>query len=112
MQPDAFYEALVPLAQSELAALRDSEEPPLARLEIESVAPATDAERGPHVAVVFRDSSRPGCRFGWRWAWRDDPKEHELKFAAGVLATNLEEDVLNPDYGLPDDCVENGVTWF
>jgi hypothetical protein len=102
-----FYEALVPPAAAELAALKESDDPALARLEIESVV-ASDAD----VAVTFRDPERPECLFGWRWSWAEGPKDTELEFAAQMLRVNLEEDVLSERYGLPADCAKAGVTWF
>jgi hypothetical protein len=102
-----FYEALAPKAAAELATLRDSGEPVLARMEIEAVV-ASDAE----VTVTLRDPERPGCLFGWRWSWADDPQAVELEFAAQMLRVNLEEDVLSDRYGLPADCASAGVTWF
>jgi hypothetical protein len=102
-----FYEALAPKAAAELATLRDSDEPVLARMEIEAVV-ASDAE----VTVTLRDPERPGCLFGWRWSWADDPQAVELEFAAQMLRVNLEEDVLSDRYGLPADCASAGVTWF
>jgi hypothetical protein len=102
-----FYEALVPKAAAELAALKESEEPALARIEIESIV-GCDAE----VAVTLRDPERPGCLFGWRWSWAEDPQTAELEFAAQMLRVNLEEDLLSDRYGLPADCASAGVTWF
>lgn len=102
-----FYEALVPLAAAELATLRDSGQPALARLEVESVV-SDDAG----VVVTFRDPERPGCLFGWRWSWAEAPKTSELDFAAQLLRVNLEEDVLSDRYGLPADCASAGVTWL
>jgi hypothetical protein len=102
-----FYEALVPKAAAELATLRQSDEPALARIEIESVV-ASDTD----VAVTLRDPERPGCLFGWRWSWTEDPRSAELEFAAQMLRVNLEEDLLSERYGLPPDCASAGVTWF
>ena len=107
-----FYEALVPLAARQLSALRDAQEDELARLEVESVTVAEDEENGVHLAVLFRDPARPECQFGWRWSWVEGPKPEELEFAAGVLATNLEEDILADGYGLPAECAEGATTWF
>jgi hypothetical protein len=108
-----FYEALVPLAARQLSGLREAREDELARLEIESVEVATgDDEAGTHIAVLFRDPARPECRFGWRWSWTQGPKPEEVEFAAGVLATNLEEDILSDRYGLPENCTGDEVTWF
>jgi hypothetical protein len=102
-----FYEALAPKAATELATLRDSDEPALTRLVIESIV-ASDHD----LAVTFTDPERPGCMFGWRWSWAEDPKKAELEFAAQMLRVNLEEDVLSERYGLPADCASAGVTWF
>jgi hypothetical protein len=102
-----FYEALAPRAVAELATLRDSDEPALARLVIESIVASDD-----NVAVTFTDPERPGCMFGWRWSWTEDPENAELEFAAQMLRVNLEEDVLSERYGLPEDCASTGVTWF
>ena len=102
-----FYEALVPKAAAELATLRRSDEPALARIEIESVSAGDE-----HVAVTLRDPERPGCLFGWRWSWAEDPQTAELVFAAQMLRVNLEEDLLSERYGLPADCASAGVTWF
>jgi hypothetical protein len=107
-----FYEELLPLAARQLSALRDAKEDELARLEIESVEVAEDDDNGVHVAVLFRDPARPGRRFGWRWSWTDRPKPDEVAFAAGVLAVNLEEDIVSEQYGLPEVCADDGVTWF
>jgi hypothetical protein len=107
-----FYEALVPLAATELERLRDAGEEELSRLVIGAVEVAEDPERGIHIAVLFSDPARPECRFGWRWAWTDRPKATEVEFAAATLAVNLEEDITSANYGLPEDCVEDGVTWF
>jgi hypothetical protein len=87
--------------------LSDADEPSLARLQIDAVE-TTDAD----VAVTFRDPERPGCLFGWRWSWTDDPQQEELEFAAQMLRVNLEEDLLSDRYGLPADCANAGVTWF
>ena len=102
-----FYEALAPKAAAELATLRESDEPALARLVIESIVACED-----NVAVTFTDSERPGCMFGWRWSWAEDPQSPELDFAAQMLRVNLEEDLLSERYGLPEDCASAGVTWF
>ena len=103
-----FYESLAPLAAAELATLRDSEEPALARLEIQDVTSEADEQ----LIVTFRDPERPGCLFGWRWSWAEGPRPDELEFAAQMLRVNLEEDLLSDRYGLPDDCANAGVTWF
>ena len=105
--PD-FYEALAPLAQAELATLERSDNPALARLEIENVT----VEERAQIVVTFRDPERPGCLFGWRWSWAEGPRPEELEFAAQMLRVNLEEDVLSDRYGLPADCASAGVTWF
>ena len=102
-----FYEALATKAAAELATLRASAEPALARLVIDSVV-ASDRD----IAVTFTDPERPGCKFGWRWSWAEDPQTAELEFAAQMLRVNLEEDVLSERYGLPADCASTGVTWF
>jgi hypothetical protein len=107
-----FYEALAPLAARQLSGMRDASEEQLARLQIESVEVADDAENGTHIAVLFRDPARPECRFGWRWSWAEGPKPQEVEFAAGVLAVNLEEDILSDRYGLPGECAADAVTWF
>ena len=104
--PD-FYDDLAPLAAAELATLKDSDDPALARLQIEAVA--VDGEQ---IAVTFRDPQRPGCLFGWRWSWAEGPRPEELQFAAQMLRVNLEEDLLSNSYGLPADCTSPGVTWF
>jgi hypothetical protein len=107
-----FYETLLPLAAAELASLRNSDQPALARLEIDDVSAARTDEHGAHIAVLLRDPQRPGCVFGWRWSWAEDPRAAELEFAAEMLRVNLEEDVLSELYGLPADCASAGVTWF
>lgn len=112
MNEREFYEAVVPFASAQLRELSSAPEPGLARLDIESVEARSGADKAPHVAVVFRDPERPGCRFGWRWSWVEDPNDAEVEFAAGVLATNFEEDVLSDRYGLPRDCAPGAVTWF
>ena len=104
-----FYETLVPLAQAELAGLREAREAELRRLEIDAVECAED---GTHVIVMFHDPVRPDCSFGWRWSWAEGPRPDEVEFAAGLLATNFEEDLLSDRYGLPDDCSPDGVTWL
>jgi hypothetical protein len=106
----AFYEALVPHAHGALAGL--GPEDALARLTIESVDVVVTDEQGPHIAVVFGDPARPDCRFGWRWSWVEGPRPEEVEFAAGVLATNFEEDVVGDGYGLPDECEPGAITWF
>jgi hypothetical protein len=105
--PD-FYETIAPLAAAELATLKDSDEPALARLDIEAVSVEDDEQ----LVVTFRDPERPGCLFGWRWSWAEGPRPEELEFAAQMLRVNLEEDVLSDRYGLPADCTSAGVTWF
>ena len=107
-----FYDALVTAAVDELATLRDSDEPALARLGIDGVSAEHSDEHGDHIVVLFHDPERPGCRFGWRWSWAEDPQPGELEFAAQMLRVNLEEDVLSERYGLPADCAGDGVTWF
>jgi hypothetical protein len=107
-----FYEALAPLAARQLSGLRDAKEEELSRLEVQGVDVAEDEENGIHIAVRLRDPARPECRFGWRWSWAEGPKPEELEFAAGVLAVNLEEDILSDRYGLPEKCADDGVTWF
>jgi hypothetical protein len=107
-----FYEALVPLAVAELSTLRDADERALARLDVESVTAEQSADHGEHVVVLFRDPDRPGCLFGWRWSWAENPQAAELEFAASMLRVNLEEDLLAEGYGLPADCASAGVTWF
>jgi hypothetical protein len=107
-----FYAALVPLAAHQLSGMRDAKEDELARVKIESVELADDDDNGIHIVVLFRDPTRPECRFGWRWSWAEAPKSDELEFAAGVLATNLEEDILSDRYGLPEQCAEGETTWF
>ena len=104
-----FYEALAPLAASELAGVSNAEEEELSRLQVESLECADD---GTHVVVIFRDPTRPDCRFGWRWSWVEGPRPNEVEFAAGVLATNFEEDLLSDRYGLPDECAADEVTWL
>ena len=104
-----FYEALVPLAAAQLGALRDADEAELRRIEIDDVACADD---GSHVVVIFRDPERAGCRFGWRWSWAEGPRPDEAEFAAALLATNFEEDLLSDRYGLPPDCAPDTVTWL
>ena len=104
-----FYEALVPLAAAELASLRDAPEDELHRISVEAVECGDD---GKHVFVLFRDPTHPDCRFGWRWSWMDDPQPEEVEFAASVLVTNLEEDLLSERYGLPDDCAAGSITWL
>jgi hypothetical protein len=99
---------MAPLAAAELATLRQSDEPALARLTIENVTVDDDAQ----IVVTFRDPERPGCLFGWRWSWAEGPRPDELEFAAQMLRVNLEEDVLSDRYGLPADCTSAGVTWF
>jgi hypothetical protein len=110
--PRDFYDALAPLAATELQRLRNAGEDELSRLVIGSVEVAEDAENGIHIAVLFSDPARPECRFGWRWAWTERPKAAELEFAAATLAVNLEEDIVSDSYGLPEDCAGDGVTWF
>lgn len=112
MDPREFYEALAPLAATELQGLRNAGEEQLSRLVIGSVEVAEDAENGIHIAVLFIDPARPECRFGWRWAWTERPKASEVEFAAATLAVNLEEDIVSDSYGLPEDCAGDGVTWF
>jgi hypothetical protein len=112
VDPREFYEALAPMAATELQRLRDAGEDELSRLVIDSVEVAEDPENGIHIAVLFTDPARAECRFGWRWAWSDRPKATEVQFAAATLAVNLEEDIVSDSYGLPDDCAEDGVTWF
>jgi hypothetical protein len=112
VDPLEFYEALAPLAVAELERFRSADEDELSRLEIGSVEVAEDAENGIHIAVRFSDPARPGCSFGWRWAWTERPKADEVAFAAATLAVNLEEDIVSENYGLPEDCAEDGVTWF
>jgi hypothetical protein len=107
-----FYEALAPLAATELQRLRNAGEDELSRLVIGSVEVAEDAVNGIHIAVRFSDPARPECRFGWRWAWTERLKAAEVEFAASTLAVNLEEDIVSDSYGLPEDCAEDGVTWF
>jgi hypothetical protein len=107
-----FYEALAPVAARHLSGMREAKEDELSRLEIESVDVADDPGHGTHIAVLFRDPARPECRFGWRWSWAEGPKVEEVEFAAGVLAVNLEEDILSDSYGLPADCAGDRVTWF
>ena len=104
-----FYEALAPLAATRLAALREAPEDELSRIEVDAVDCAED---GKQVVVLFRDPTRPGCRFGWRWSWVDGPQPEEVDFAADVLATNLEEDLLSERYGLPAECEPGAVTWL
>jgi hypothetical protein len=102
-----FYEAIAPLAAAELASLSESDEPALARLQIENVDTDSDS-----IAVTFRDPERPGCVFGWRWSWAEGPRPDELEFAASMLRVDLEEDLLSDRYGLPTDCASDGITWF
>jgi hypothetical protein len=107
-----FYNDLSPLAAAELATLSDADEPALSRLAFESVTAERTADHGEHIAVLFRDPERPGCLFGWRWSWTEDPQAEDLEFAASMLRVNFEEDVLSERYGLPEDCASAGVTWF
>jgi hypothetical protein len=106
----AFYEALLPHARDVLARLGPEDE--LKRLKIESVEVAETDQHGAHIAVVFTDPARPECRFGWRWSWVEGPRAGEVEFAADVLATNFEEDIVADRYGLPADCEPGAVTWF
>lgn len=110
MNERAFYEALVPHAREVLAGLGPEDE--LTRLKFESVEVAETTEQGSHIAVVFSDPARPECRFGWRWSWVEGPRPEEVEFAAGVLATNFEEDIVAPGYGLPTKCEPGAITWF
>jgi hypothetical protein len=112
MDAREFYEAMAPLAREKLETLRDCGDEPLERLRVESVEVGENADAGVHLAVLFRDTCRPDCLFGWTFAWLEEPREEELDFAASLLVTNLEEDVIAPNYGLPESCVEGGVTWF
>jgi hypothetical protein len=105
-----FYEQLVPLAKKELAGLSRAPEEELRRIEVESVE---TGDAGTDVCVVFRDPTRPGCRFGWRWAWVEGPRPEEVEFAAGVLASNFDEDLLSDRYGLPEECSPaDSITWL
>jgi hypothetical protein len=110
MSDREFYVALLPHARRELAKLGPEDD--LARLEIESVEVEDGDEHGMHIAVRFRDPARPECRFGWRWSWTEGPRPEEVEFAASVLATNLEEDVISDRYGLPAECEPDAITWF
>ena len=109
MDERQFYDQLVPLAATELAGLREAGEEELSRISIESVEVGED---GKHVFVLFRDPTRPDCRFGWRWSWVDGPRPEEVEFAASVLVTNLEEDLLSERYGLPEECSAGEITWL
>src|SRR5438309_11234319 len=112
MVRERFYEQVLPLAREELAAMERAPERELARLRMESVEIEENDELGPHLAITFRDPERPECLFGWRWSWMDDPKPDEVEFAASLVRINLEEDLLAAGYGLPAECVSDGVTWF
>lgn len=66
------------------------------------------AEAFPHteVVVIFRDSRRPECRFGYRWGplW-----EEAWGNPASVIWANFDEArVLR----LPDDCASDQITWL
>ena len=110
MDDRAFYEALLPRARQVLSGLGPEDE--LTRLQIESVEVADSDEQGVHIAVLFSDPARPGCRFGWRWSWVEGPRPEEIEFAADVLATNFEEDIVADGYGLPAECEPDAITWF
>jgi hypothetical protein len=112
MDQREFYSAVAPLAARQLSGMREAKEDDLARLIIESVDVADDEGHGTHIAVLFRDPARPDCHFGWRWSWAEHPKPEEVEFAAGVLAVNLEEDILSDRYGLPGECADGEITWF
>jgi hypothetical protein len=105
-----FYEGLLPQARRVLGALGPEEE--LTRLNIESVEVAQTDDHGPHIVVLFSDPARPDCRFGWRWSWVEGPRPEEAGFAAGVLVTNFEEDIVAERYGLPEECEPGSITWF
>lgn len=75
------------------------------------------------LSVLFRDEARPGCLFGWRFPSNDrsetDPEarrswgpEQAEAWAGTIVLTNLEEEILAEDLGLPSECDTEGVTWF
>ena len=87
----------------------------LRSLDFEEVRVETSTEGRFDLVIVFTDHSRPGCRFGFRWAdilhWAtmvDEPGP-----LANICFANLEEIVEagDSDYpGLP--CVPGEITWI
>ena len=93
-----------------------------------------DAYRAPSDAsmleVLFRDETRHGCLFGWRFPATDadadalEGFEHQARWGEGVRGpeqaenwantialTNFEEEIEAVGYGLPSECDPGDVTW-
>jgi hypothetical protein len=94
----------------------------ITRLTLEDVL-VQGGDSGPVLYVLFRVEGRPDCLFGFNWGdlWEmaHDPLLEEeghdragAHDAASVVLANVEETVYADDMGLPETCVEHGVTWI
>jgi hypothetical protein len=83
------------------------------------------------VAIMFREESRPGCMFGWRFpateadsdsidpyterpsSWEEGLRGAEQAEIWGgtIVLTNFVEQIEAVDLGLPPECDPDGVTW-
>ena len=97
------------------ASLEAADTPAWCRVRLKDVYPDTAAE-WPTAVVLFTDSARPGCVFGTRCSTEvvgvSPDTESTLRLAASICVTNIEEEVVAVDAGLPDDCSEGAITWF
>lgn len=80
-----------------------------------------DTSRPLHrIHILFRESSRPGCLFGYRAEAVEDPIILDPQegywgpedWAGVILVTNFEEQVEAINLGLPPDCDPGGITWI
>lgn len=98
-----------------VASLAAADTPEWQRIRLQDVYPDSDAER-PTAVVLFMDTSRPGCVFGARCSTDvvgvNPDDDQSLHLAASICVTNIEEEVVAGDAGLPDDCAEDAVTWI
>ncbi len=77
------------------------------------------------IVVVFREDRRPSCRFGFCMPVYEDDSQHGLLDVpdptlwpddpaivwGDMVAASLTEQVVAGDRGLPEKCMDEGITW-
>ena len=115
MDGDAHSEFAAQVREQLAASLKAADTAEWQRIRLQEVYPDRDAER-PTAVVLFTDISRPGCVFGTRCSTDvvgvhpDD--SYSIHLAASICVTNIEEEVVAGDLGLPTDCAEGAITWL
>ena len=76
------------------------------------------------IVILFRDLYRPECRFGYRAPALEEPEildeatspyfnfTDAAECHATVVWANFEEEILAIDYGLPETCIPDEITWI